>query len=287
LSHVLDFPKQRFIDLLSRNKIEWDRLITAEFDLQAFEAETSLEGNTLLHLAILQNREDWAKLLSKIPRMARKRNKYGLTPSDLEKFLHRKPFLHEDPLTVFEVAPPHEHLAYPVFESEKIFDQILQKSAKAKAIDRISPEKIWMGIYFNNELENGLHPKVVVKKISDEIGLGVFAAERIRGASFAGEYTGVVREKKMKLVRDNFYCTRYTVWQMGWKKFVLDAEEKGNFTRFINHSEQPNLGLQTIYWRGVPRMIFVALKDIEAGDQLSFNYGNLFWKECKKKPFRI
>ncbi len=207
-----------------------------------------------------------------------------LTPRDLEKFLHKTPMIYEDPQVICEGAPSYEYLPYPVFESEKIFDRIYQKTEKAKLKDSIAAEKIWMGIYFNKELQNGQHPKVVLKKINEEIGFGVFSANLIHGGSFVGEYTGVIRERKRKIVKDNLYCTRYTVWKMGWKKFVLDAEEKGNFTRFFNHSDQPNLSLLSVYWKGIPRMIFIALKDIEEGAQLTFDYGNLFWKECKRRP---
>jgi len=57
-----------------------------------------------------------------------------------------------------------------------------------------------------------------------------------------------------------------------------------NFTRFINHNAKPNLSLQSVYWRGVPRMIFLALKEISPGTQLTFDYGHLFWKECREIP---
>ena len=101
--------------------------------------------------------------------------------------------------------------------------------------------------------------------------------------SYVGEYSGIIQQRSPKELKEKNYCIRYTVWGAN-KNFTIDAEQKGNFTRFINHSATPNLGLQSIYWRGIPRMIFVTLKEIPAGAQLTFDYGPLFWKHSAQNP---
>jgi len=180
-----------------------------------------------------------------------------------------------------------EFLPSPIFETEKGFNDILAKTKKAKLEDLIPPEKIWMGIYFDKEIQKGIHPRVSIRYIDSELGYGVFAEQRIPSCGFAGEYTGVVQERKKKHLKDKYYCLRYTVWEMGSRNFVVDAEEKGNFTRFINHSAKPNLGVQSVYWKGLPRMIFVALREILPGTQLTFDYGSYFWKEAPFAPKMI
>ena len=141
-----------------------------------------------------------------------------------------------------------------------------------------------MGIYFDKEIQGGVHPAVSIRYVNPEVGLGVFAEQKIPPCSYVGEYTGYVQEKKPELLRDKTYCVCYTVWEMGRRNFTIDAEKGGNFTRFLNHSSDPNLSLQSVYWRGLPRMIFVAVKEIPEGGQLTFDYGPIFWKEAGRLP---
>lgn len=53
----------------------------------------------------------------------------------------------------------------------------------------------------------------------------------------------------------------------------VDAEKAGNWTRFINHSETPNLEIEI----KDGKVYFVLIRDIEAGEQLTFDYGKHFF----------
>ena len=46
-----------------------------------------------------------------------------------------------------------------------------------------------------------------------------------------------------------------------------------NGSSIINHSSSPNLKAKAVIIQGKLRVGFVALKDIEANDELSFDYG--------------
>lgn len=170
-----------------------------------------------------------------------------------------------------------EYLPYPIFETQEGFEEVLASLAKAKKEGAIPAEKIWMGIYLDEELQRGVHPPISVRYVDDEVGYGVFSDTHIAPHTYVGEYTGIIQQRKPEELKEKNYCLRYTVWG-GEKNFTIDAEQKGNFTRFINHSTSPNLRLQSVYWRGIPRMIFTALKEIRKGIQLTFDYGPLFWK---------
>lgn len=292
------------IDKLAHKKISWDHLFSilpedffANPEHPAIEVSTSEEGNGLLHLAVYQNRDDLIPSLSEIPALRQRRNSFGMTPIELARYLDKKgsaslihptlPISFKEQPNVEIEAGGHEkeletleYLPQPIYESEKLLSRILSRTKKTKSEDEIPPEKIWMGIYFDIEIETGLHPRVAIRRIDDAIGFGVFASQRIPSCSFVGEYTGVVQERKRKRLKDNYYCVQYTTWGMGRKKIIIDAKDKGNFTRFINHSSNPNLGLQSIYWRGLPRMAFISLREIPEGEQLTFDYGSFFWKEC-------
>ncbi|MBS0635382.1 MAG: SET domain-containing protein-lysine N-methyltransferase [Verrucomicrobia bacterium] len=65
-------------------------------------------------------------------------------------------------------------------------------------------------------------------------------------------------------------------------ELIVDASESGNFTRFVNHSENPNL--QTCCrcakfpegWQVV--VVLIAKRRIFENEPLSFDYGSGYWK---------
>lgn len=268
----------------------------------ALRLVTSLDGQTILHLAVILNElESIKSLINLKPHLKFKSNSFGLTPYELSLFLPRKEitsFLHA-PVSASFCSQPNvtipnceesahfkeiEFLSQPVFENEQIMRKVLMQSKKVKEEDRIPNERIWMGVYFDEEIAKGSCPSVSIRYINEKIKFGVFADKRIPPCAFVGEYTGVIQERKKKELKNKVYSLRYPVWDEKRCHFVVNAEKKGNFTRFINHSANPNLGLQSVYWRGMPRMIFISLKDIAKDSQLTFNYGSLFWKEQNQTP---
>ncbi len=295
---------KKTIEKLSAGKVSWEQFIeTAKKSLLRHPAArylTGREGRNLLHLAIIHNATAALAELMDDASLKIKRDSFGLTPLDLARFLQRENCLGVLVRSKFTAQPnvlisdpckdklnELEYLPGPVFETPKALDDILIKTRKAKGEDQIPSEKIWMGIHFDKEILKGMHPKVSIRFVDERLGYGIFAEQKISPCSFVGEYTGEIQERKQKHLKDKMYCLRYTVWEMGGRNFTIDAEKKGNFTRFINHSAQPNLGVQSIYWRGMPRMIFVALKEISPGVQLTFDYGAHFWKEAGLTPYPI
>ena len=252
------------------HQFTWEKFLSLIGDPHSVSRmATTHTGRSLLHLAVLDNHTDMIELLSKDHTLATRHDAFGLTPLDLSNFLDRR---------------PTAELSYPIYESRKLFESILLKTTKAKLDDKIPPEKIWMGIYYNREIERNLHPAFSIQKIDDEIGYGVFANQRIAPCSYIGEYTGIIQERKPIELKNELYCLRLTTWDMGRRNFCINAANRGNFTRFINHSAKPNIALHSVYWKGLPRMIFVALQEIRKGTQLTFDYGDLFWKEFHQPP---
>lgn len=292
---------QYILNQIAERKVGWEALLKeSQTPLHKHPVNrliTTQGGNTLLHLAILHQKADWVQKLIEDPSLKMRRNGQGLTPLELALFLDRKTclaHLHPQTSSSFRTQPnvsfpdelfeDLEYLSCPVFESEKVFEEVLQKTRKAKLEDAILPEKIWLGVYFDKEIQKGLHPAVSIRHVDNEVGYGVFAEQRIPPCGYLGEYTGCIQQKASKLLKDKQYCVRYSVWNITRKNFTVDAEKRGNFTRFINHSANPNLGLQSVYWKGIPRMIFVALQEILPGTQLTFDYGSYFWKESPQAP---
>ena len=73
----------------------------------------------------------------------------------------------------------------------------------------------------------------------------------------------------------------------------LDALKKGNFTRFINHSEKPNVIAHLLSSSGkngaLVEVIYIAKRKIRPGEQLLVSYEhdgeNNYWGPAKIKPF--
>jgi len=54
---------------------------------------------------------------------------------------------------------------------------------------------------------------------------------------------------------------------------VIDGNARGNFSRFINHSCEPNCEAEMEDVRGVTRVFIHALREIAKGEELTYNYG--------------
>lgn len=70
-------------------------------------------------------------------------------------------------------------------------------------------------------------------------------------------------------------------------QFVCDAKFYGNFTRFINHSCEPNvIGIRTFtvhHDERFPYISFFTNQEIKAGSELTLNYGDNYWLvKCKR-----
>jgi uncharacterized protein len=294
------------LDSLSFDKTLWTqigeelRLISQPALIFLSQFASTSDKQSILHLAVRDDQLDCISMLGSDKSLLQRRNRFGLTPLELALYLHKQKsalalmgssqrceFL-EQPNVEFEkndhlASLDIEYLAQPIFASLDLLDEILIHTQKAKNDEIISSERIWMGVYYDKEIQQGIHPCMSVRWVDDEIGFGVFAAERILPCSYVGEYTGLIQERKTKHIRESNYCIRYTSWPMGRRQHVIDAENMGNFTRFINHSDTPNISLVSTYWRGLPRLIFLSLQEIPEGTQLTFDYGKTFWKQSPNR----
>jgi len=53
---------------------------------------------------------------------------------------------------------------------------------------------------------------------------------------------------------------------------IVDATERGNLARFLNHSCDPNMQVEKWYVNRVPRLGMWAKRQIMPGEELSYNY---------------
>lgn len=160
-------------------------------------------------------------------------------------------------------------------EREQLRVQKLGSVLEKKGI--LKPKSIELGIKFKQEIELELLPKLSVRFIHENVGSGGFAEEHLKKGQFAGEYTGLVRENiREHFVPLNNYLMEYPVNDQHGRSFVIDATH-GNACRFYNHSKKPNLKIHYAFIDGFYHVIFLSLRPIKKGEQLTYDYGENYW----------
>ena len=172
------------------------------------------------------------------------------------------------------------------YSDELVFEKAKVKEKEVRAWKKNrEPHWKWMAACFEEERKNGMHPQVELKYRGSALHYGVFAKEDIGTHRYVGEYTGVVRKRRLRMIYGNHYCVEYPVRFETYRKYVIDASKEGNFTRFINHSSAPNLEMRSgVFSDGVIHMIFLAKRLIRKGEELTLHYGKRFWLQTLRRP---
>ncbi len=106
-------------------------------------------------------------------------------------------------------------------------------------------------------------------------GFGLFTEEPIKKGTFIIEYIG----KKLTSKEADDHPNRY-LFELN-SRWTIDGSGRENTARYINHSCRPNCEVDI---KGGKIMIF-AKKNIEAGEELNYDYGKDHWNEyIKTKP---
>lgn len=112
------------------------------------------------------------------------------------------------------------------------------------------------------------------------IGLGLFAKVPIAKGDTIGYYTGKILTDNQ--ANSNKYCySKYLLW-ICEDHWIWGEGKLSNYTRYMNHSEKPNILLVTsTRWKTAR---FEALKKIAAGEELFFDYGDEYWENMEFDP---
>lgn len=165
----------------------------------------------------------------------------------------------------------------------------------------------------------GLPETLVCRKLPNNLGCGIFlhseAAPLTKGQVVA-PYTGETLLVPQHVSDDALYAfeplSDINLTREEQKKFHpkarfhprrhyslhIDAEKLGNFTRFINHSEKPNVAAELVRIssnsHGVPEsplaVIYFITKTVRPGEQLLVSYDgddHSYWSTLEIKPFPL
>jgi hypothetical protein len=169
------------------------------------------------------------------------------------------------------------YLPQIAFESCESKEDVRARGVHKWQEGRVSPEALELGARFSGAVIAAALPACSLHFLGDEVGHGLFVEEEIKAGAFVGEYTGIVRKNDRRYLEPlNDYCYEYPVSDEIGRSFVIDATS-GNLTRFINHSNCPNLRPVHIFFDGFYHLIFLALCDIAPSTQLTYNYGLNYW----------
>ncbi|KAM6506345.1 hypothetical protein FSOLCH5_013332 [Fusarium solani] len=151
----------------------------------------------------------------------------------------------------------------------------------------------------NCSLQRGLTRALALGQSQLEgVGYGLFAAEFIAQGDFIIEYVGelithdegVRREARRGDVFDEESNISYVFTLLENEGIWVDAAMYGNLSRYINHASEKsdcdkrgcNITPRILYVNGEYRIKFIATRDIQAGEELFFNYGKNFPNLTKK-----
>lgn len=127
--------------------------------------------------------------------------------------------------------------------------------------------------------------RVAIRYIDSVVGYGVFALETIPPYSTLHHYAGVL------MFDDDIHVDHDSTFSFtDYKAYSIDAMEKGNWTRFMNHSPEGHPKTNVIPWEFYlpegPRVVFTAGQHgVKKNQQLLYSYGDEYWEERKFLSF--
>ncbi|KAM9340753.1 histone-lysine N-methyltransferase NSD2 [Symphorus nematophorus] len=126
----------------------------------------------------------------------------------------------------------------------------------------------------NQDFTKRLYPETKIIKTPGK-GWGLICLRDIKKGEFVNEYIGELIDEeeciaRIKYAHENNITDFYMLTID--KDRIIDAGPKGNYSRFMNHSCQPNCETQKWTVNGDTRVGLFAICDIPVGTELTFNY---------------
>lgn len=136
----------------------------------------------------------------------------------------------------------------------------------------------------NRVIQHGLTQRFQLFRTKGK-GWGLRTLRHIPKGTYVCEYVGeIISDSEADHREDDSYL--FDLDNRDGETYCIDARRYGNIARFINHSCAPNLLPVRVFVEHqdlhFPRIAFFANRDIEADEELGFDYGEKFWIiKCK------
>jgi SET domain/AWS domain len=104
-------------------------------------------------------------------------------------------------------------------------------------------------------------------------GRGLRITSAVRRGDFVLEYVGrAISARTLQQSLKQHYKSDQRLDIMALGPVYLDGRHAGGLSRYINHSRAPNCQVETWKVRGILRAVVVAMQDLPAGTELTFDY---------------
>ena len=223
-------------------------------------------------------------------------NELGITPVMLARFLARHeliPLLGGTPEPTLAIYQKKELLSLSQEELENRFnftylshlefDSLHTMELTCERTEKVLQDKTaramnhWTQSLHERTYRNASLDCIALGYVNPLVGHGIFAKKNLAKLTLIGEYTGEVRKRSKRGDRFNDYIFSFSSGPKT-SPYIIDARHKGNLTRFINHSEQPNCISRWMVIDGVTRIIFYTKEMVSKGEQLTYDYGRYYWR---------
>ncbi len=267
------------------------------------------ENNTPLHEAVIANDIDSVVLYKQeFPEWLGQPNAWGIPPLYLAKLLGHKKIVSvlepgpETPIQIqwkgsssidecseatFTEKTGVIYTSTPVFSSYDRLSEVIRACPWWLAKTPLGRECRWLGALHEKDFSDGSVANVSIRWVHEEMGYGLFANTPLKKGDFIAEYVGLIHRRYRIHPNTNGYCLHYPSGYLFWKVFMVDAQKHGNYSRFINHSDQPNLYPQVALHTHLLHTLLIAKRPIEAGEELTLDYGRDYWRRRKKKMRKV
>uniref|UniRef100_A0A6B2L7K5 SET domain-containing protein n=1 Tax=Arcella intermedia TaxID=1963864 RepID=A0A6B2L7K5_9EUKA len=211
-------------------------------------------------------------------------DKFDATPMDYARIMGIMPdfFLRNKHKTTFTV---YEHGKYsewplqqfeqqfsvtwtPYFRCDSYYIEELLFSGFTVSEKNMDFREKYLGVIFESSGEENL----VLGRIDEVVGFGVYAKKDFKEGDFIVRYGGFIGKER----EDEDTSYRMT---SGLEGVVLDSKLYRNLGGFVNHSKHPNAEATCIFTKGVEQAIVIATRPIAAGEQIFLDYSECYGED--------
>ena len=192
-------------------------------------------------------------------------------------YRNREQKIYKIPIEEFEERVGIKYIHSLAFENPSLKEKLIKKSGKRLNRKGFRQMNAWTLALHQKEMEKSRGDLFYIRWINPYLGYGVFAAQDIAALSYIGEYVEVDRKRSFRKYRFNDYVFGYAA---AGKEipYIIDAKDQGNFARFINHNDEPTLTSRWVVKEGLTRIILFANQFIPKDKQLTYDYGDYYWR---------
>ncbi|XP_078681036.1 N-lysine methyltransferase KMT5A-A-like [Branchiostoma floridae x Branchiostoma belcheri] len=173
-------------------------------------------------------------------------------------------------------------------KSHHIDEYFVRRSARKSQAELKQEKEEWIEQQILGNVEEGMEVVDIEGK-----GRGVVATKAFGRGDFVVEYAGDLIDTKTAKDREAKYAedpsTGCYMYYFKYKNntYCVDATaESGRLGRLINHSaKHKNLMTRSISAGGLPRLILVAARDIQPGEELQYDYGDRSKESLASHPW--